>query len=150
MSQSWIFYWLTMLFCCIHQITSRPINIHIIVLQLHFHFFPSVCEKRQWKCTQRVCDGVCRVIGETHYISFDGLKFSFPGPCQYVLAQVKSIFSLSCSLFSSVPHIHSCFLLFVCVRLSRITATDWMARSGFWWRTPLVGSQVTAAVKASQ
>ncbi|KAI2653383.1 von Willebrand factor [Labeo rohita] len=46
-----------------------------------------VCEKRQWKCTQRVCDGVCRVIGETHYISFDGLKFSFPGPCQYVLAQ---------------------------------------------------------------
>uniref|UniRef100_A0A672PHD4 von Willebrand factor n=1 Tax=Sinocyclocheilus grahami TaxID=75366 RepID=A0A672PHD4_SINGR len=46
-----------------------------------------VCEKRQWKCTQRVCDGVCRVIGETHYISFDGLKFSFPGPCQYVLSQ---------------------------------------------------------------
>ncbi|XP_056092012.1 von Willebrand factor [Rhinichthys klamathensis goyatoka] len=46
-----------------------------------------VCEKRQWKCTQRVCDGVCRVIGETNYISFDGLKFSFPGPCQYVLAQ---------------------------------------------------------------
>ncbi|TRY64777.1 hypothetical protein DNTS_014301, partial [Danionella cerebrum] len=42
-----------------------------------------VCEQRRWKCTQHVCDGVCRVIGETHYISFDGLKFSFPGPCQY-------------------------------------------------------------------
>ncbi|KAA0715188.1 von Willebrand factor [Triplophysa tibetana] len=46
-----------------------------------------VCEERRWKCTQRVCDGVCRAIGETHYISFDGLKFSFPGPCKYVLAQ---------------------------------------------------------------
>ncbi|XP_056621756.1 von Willebrand factor [Triplophysa dalaica] len=46
-----------------------------------------VCEGRRWKCTQRVCDGVCRAIGESHYISFDGLKFSFPGPCQYVLAQ---------------------------------------------------------------
>ncbi|XP_053356531.1 von Willebrand factor [Clarias gariepinus] len=46
-----------------------------------------VCEGRQWKCTQKVCDGVCRTVGESHYISFDGLKFSFPGRCQYVLAQ---------------------------------------------------------------
>ncbi|MCJ8733665.1 hypothetical protein PDJAM_G00226260 [Pangasius djambal] len=46
-----------------------------------------VCEGRQWKCTQRVCDGVCRTVGESHYISFDGLKFSFPGRCQYILAQ---------------------------------------------------------------
>ncbi|XP_062861316.1 von Willebrand factor [Trichomycterus rosablanca] len=46
-----------------------------------------VCAGRQWNCTQRVCDGVCRTVGESHYISFDGLKFSFPGPCQYILAQ---------------------------------------------------------------
>ncbi|XP_053533763.1 von Willebrand factor [Ictalurus punctatus] len=46
-----------------------------------------VCEGRQWKCTQKVCDGVCRTVGESNYISFDGLKFSFPGRCQYVLAQ---------------------------------------------------------------
>ncbi|KAK1784997.1 hypothetical protein P4O66_018435, partial [Electrophorus voltai] len=46
-----------------------------------------VCAGRQWNCTQRACDGVCQTIGESHYLSFDRLKFSFPGPCQYVLAQ---------------------------------------------------------------
>lgn len=100
-----------MQFCCIHQMTR--ISIQIIVL--HFLFFSSVCEKRQWKCTQRVCDGVCRVIGETHYISFDGLKFSFPGPCQYVLAQVISIFSISLSLI--FIHVFCSFSFSVCVGL---------------------------------
>uniref|UniRef100_A0A665VPY0 von Willebrand factor n=1 Tax=Echeneis naucrates TaxID=173247 RepID=A0A665VPY0_ECHNA len=45
------------------------------------------CENRKWRCTEKVCDGVCRTIGESHYISFDGLKYSFPGLCQYVLVQ---------------------------------------------------------------
>lgn len=49
----------------------------------------SVCENRKWKCTERECDGVCRTVGEGHYISFDGLKYSFPGLCQYVLVQVR-------------------------------------------------------------
>lgn len=48
----------------------------------------SVCENRKWRCTEKVCDGVCRTVGEGHYISFDGLKYSFPGLCQYVLVQV--------------------------------------------------------------
>uniref|UniRef100_H3DPH5 von Willebrand factor n=1 Tax=Tetraodon nigroviridis TaxID=99883 RepID=H3DPH5_TETNG len=46
-----------------------------------------VCENRRWRCTEKLCDGVCRTLGEGHYISFDGLKYSFPGPCQYVLVQ---------------------------------------------------------------
>ncbi|NP_001265809.1 von Willebrand factor precursor [Oryzias latipes] len=46
-----------------------------------------VCENRKWRCTQKLCDGVCRSVGEGHYITFDGLKFSFPGLCQYVLVQ---------------------------------------------------------------
>uniref|UniRef100_A0A3Q1AV12 von Willebrand factor n=1 Tax=Amphiprion ocellaris TaxID=80972 RepID=A0A3Q1AV12_AMPOC len=46
-----------------------------------------VCENRKWKCTEKVCDGVCRTVGEAHYITFDGLKYSFPGLCQYVLVQ---------------------------------------------------------------
>ncbi|XP_047237405.1 von Willebrand factor [Girardinichthys multiradiatus] len=46
-----------------------------------------VCENRKWLCTQKLCDGVCRTVGEGHYITFDGLKYSFPGLCQYVLVQ---------------------------------------------------------------
>ncbi|XP_017261520.1 von Willebrand factor isoform X1 [Kryptolebias marmoratus] len=46
-----------------------------------------VCENRKWHCTERLCDGVCRTVGEGHYITFDGLKYSFPGLCQYVLVQ---------------------------------------------------------------
>ncbi|XP_061139991.1 von Willebrand factor [Syngnathus typhle] len=46
-----------------------------------------VCEKRIWRCTKKFCDGVCRTVGEAHYITFDGLKYSFPGLCQYVLVQ---------------------------------------------------------------
>uniref|UniRef100_M3ZNL1 von Willebrand factor n=1 Tax=Xiphophorus maculatus TaxID=8083 RepID=M3ZNL1_XIPMA len=47
----------------------------------------TVCENRKWRCTQKLCDGVCRTVGEGHYITFDGLKYSFPGLCQYVLVQ---------------------------------------------------------------
>ncbi|KAM6960602.1 von Willebrand factor [Aplochiton taeniatus] len=46
-----------------------------------------VCENRKWRCTEKVCDGVCRTVGEGHYITFDGLKYSYPGLCQYVLVQ---------------------------------------------------------------
>ncbi|XP_036961883.1 von Willebrand factor isoform X3 [Acanthopagrus latus] len=46
-----------------------------------------VCKNRKWRCTEKVCDGVCRTVGEGHYITFDDLKYSFPGLCQYVLVQ---------------------------------------------------------------
>ncbi|XP_061438597.1 von Willebrand factor isoform X2 [Rhineura floridana] len=46
-----------------------------------------VCRARKWECTENVCDGSCSVIGTTHYLTFDGLKYRFPGNCQYVLVQ---------------------------------------------------------------
>ncbi|XP_077591325.1 von Willebrand factor isoform X2 [Stigmatopora nigra] len=46
-----------------------------------------VCENRKWVCTKKFCNGVCRTVGESHYITFDGLKYSFPGLCQYILVQ---------------------------------------------------------------
>ncbi|KAM8973916.1 von Willebrand factor isoform 2-T2 [Pelodytes ibericus] len=45
------------------------------------------CKSRKWQCTKNVCDATCSAIGIAHYITFDGLKYTFPGDCQYVLAQ---------------------------------------------------------------
>ncbi|XP_069765096.1 von Willebrand factor [Narcine bancroftii] len=45
------------------------------------------CLNRKWHCTEEVCDGTCLGVGEAHYITFDGLKYTFPGKCQYVLVQ---------------------------------------------------------------
>ncbi|XP_051916485.1 von Willebrand factor [Hippocampus zosterae] len=46
-----------------------------------------MCKNRKWHCTDKFCDGVCRTVGEAQYITFDGLKYTFPGLCQYVLVQ---------------------------------------------------------------
>ncbi|NP_001268235.1 von Willebrand factor precursor [Dasypus novemcinctus] len=46
-----------------------------------------VCRDRKWNCTDTVCDATCSAIGMAHYLTFDGLKYMFPGECQYVLAQ---------------------------------------------------------------
>ncbi|XP_040421957.1 von Willebrand factor isoform X2 [Cygnus olor] len=46
-----------------------------------------VCRGRKWECTKNSCDGTCSVIGTAHYLTFDGLKYRFPGDCQYVLVQ---------------------------------------------------------------
>ncbi|XP_004869432.1 von Willebrand factor isoform X2 [Heterocephalus glaber] len=46
-----------------------------------------VCEGRKWNCTDRVCDATCSTLGMAHYLTFDGLKYMFPGECQYILVQ---------------------------------------------------------------
>ncbi|XP_010408551.4 von Willebrand factor [Corvus cornix cornix] len=46
-----------------------------------------MCQGRKWECTKNLCDGTCTAIGTAHYLTFDGLKYKFPGNCQYVLAQ---------------------------------------------------------------
>ncbi|KAM5263526.1 von Willebrand factor [Ctenodactylus gundi] len=46
-----------------------------------------ICRDRKWNCTDHVCDATCSAIGMAHYLTFDGFKYTFPGECQYVLAQ---------------------------------------------------------------
>lgn len=53
------------------------------------HYCSSVCRDRKWNCTDHVCDATCSAIGMAHYLTFDGLKYMFPGECQYVLVQVR-------------------------------------------------------------
>ncbi|XP_055078191.1 mucin-2-like [Periophthalmus magnuspinnatus] len=45
------------------------------------------CQGREWKCTNKVCDGVCTLYGEGNYITFDQKRFFFRGPCNYIFAQ---------------------------------------------------------------
>ncbi|KAG8579776.1 hypothetical protein GDO81_011049 [Engystomops pustulosus] len=46
-----------------------------------------ICRGRTWECTKNICDGTCSAIGVSHYFTFDGLVYNFPGDCQYVLVQ---------------------------------------------------------------
>ncbi|KAM4037233.1 von Willebrand factor [Anomaloglossus baeobatrachus] len=46
-----------------------------------------VCRDRTWECTKNVCPSTCSAIGVSHYFTFDGMVYNFPGDCQYVLAQ---------------------------------------------------------------
>uniref|UniRef100_A0A674A7Z4 Intestinal mucin-like protein n=1 Tax=Salmo trutta TaxID=8032 RepID=A0A674A7Z4_SALTR len=45
------------------------------------------CNDRQWQCTTHLCDGVCAIYGEGHYITFDEKRFNFNGNCEYTLIQ---------------------------------------------------------------
>ncbi|KAJ7995024.1 hypothetical protein DPEC_G00255610 [Dallia pectoralis] len=46
-----------------------------------------MCKDRQWQCTTQICDGVCAIYGEGHYITFDEKRFNFNGNCEYILVQ---------------------------------------------------------------
>ncbi|XP_058264560.1 mucin-2-like isoform X2 [Hemibagrus wyckioides] len=45
------------------------------------------CKNRKWICTEKECSRICTIYGDSHYISFDGRRFTFSGNCEYTLAQ---------------------------------------------------------------
>lgn len=47
----------------------------------------SVCQGRQWHCTGQRCSRWCQALGAHHYVTFDGLSFTFPGACEYLLVR---------------------------------------------------------------
>ncbi|XP_078198084.1 SCO-spondin isoform X14 [Callithrix jacchus] len=55
-----------------------------------------VCRGRQWHCTGQRCSGRCQASGAPHYVTFDGLAFTFPGACEYLLVREASgLFTVS-------------------------------------------------------
>ncbi|KAM8938753.1 LOW QUALITY PROTEIN: otogelin [Pelodytes ibericus] len=45
------------------------------------------CTSGRWICTDAVCPAECSVTGDIHIITFDGRKYTFQAPCQYILAK---------------------------------------------------------------
>uniref|UniRef100_UPI0037E7E5E0 mucin-2-like n=1 Tax=Semicossyphus pulcher TaxID=241346 RepID=UPI0037E7E5E0 len=45
------------------------------------------CSNRKFTCTNNVCDAVCGIYGDGHYVTFDDKRFDFNGQCEYTLLQ---------------------------------------------------------------
>ncbi|KAL7867728.1 hypothetical protein SRHO_G00091120 [Serrasalmus rhombeus] len=45
------------------------------------------CRSGKFQCTNKKCPSVCIIYGEGHYMTFDSLRYSFSGDCEYILAQ---------------------------------------------------------------
>uniref|UniRef100_A0A3B3YQH4 VWFD domain-containing protein n=1 Tax=Poecilia mexicana TaxID=48701 RepID=A0A3B3YQH4_9TELE len=52
------------------------------------------CSGRTFTCTNNVCNGVCGIYGDGHYITFDDKRFDFSGQCEYTLLQGNRSFSI--------------------------------------------------------
>ena len=55
-----------------------------------------MCQGRQWHCTGQRCSGRCQASGAPHYVTFDGLAFTYPGACEYLLVgEASGLFTVS-------------------------------------------------------
>ncbi|NXF16921.1 OTOG protein, partial [Rhodinocichla rosea] len=48
------------------------------------------CIGGKWICTNFTCPAECSVSGDTHFMTFDGRKYTFQATCQYILAKSHS------------------------------------------------------------
>ncbi|XP_077309598.1 otogelin [Lithobates pipiens] len=48
------------------------------------------CSGGRWICTDVTCPAECSVTGDFHIVTFDGRKFTFQAPCQYILTKSRT------------------------------------------------------------
>ncbi|XP_044126433.1 otogelin [Bufo gargarizans] len=56
------------------------------------------CSEGKWVCTELTCPAECSVTGDFHIMTFDGRKYTFQAPCQYILAKSLSSGTFTVSL----------------------------------------------------
>ncbi|NXG09952.1 OTOG protein, partial [Sakesphorus luctuosus] len=56
------------------------------------------CIGGKWICTNLTCPAECSVSGDTHFMTFDGRKYTFQATCQYILAKSRSSGAFTISL----------------------------------------------------
>ena len=64
---------------------------------LHF----SGCRNGLWICTLIVCPKTCSVVGNQHFNTFDGFKYTYQGAprCSYVLVRVSFLMTIIACIF---------------------------------------------------
>ncbi|KAM9301713.1 otogelin [Gastrophryne carolinensis] len=60
------------------------------------------CSEGRWVCTNLTCPAECSVTGDFHIETFDGQKYTFQAPCQYILAKSLTSAAFTVSL-QNVP-----------------------------------------------
>ncbi|XP_039982431.1 mucin-5AC-like [Xiphias gladius] len=45
------------------------------------------CSGKKFTCSTNLCDAVCGIYGDGHYVTFDDKRFDFNGQCEYTLLQ---------------------------------------------------------------
>ncbi|NXH25525.1 OTOG protein, partial [Myiagra hebetior] len=56
------------------------------------------CIGGKWICTNLTCPAECSVSGDTHFMTFDGRKYTFQATCQYILAKSRTSGTFTVSL----------------------------------------------------
>uniref|UniRef100_A0A8C4N1G6 VWFD domain-containing protein n=1 Tax=Eptatretus burgeri TaxID=7764 RepID=A0A8C4N1G6_EPTBU len=46
-----------------------------------------VCHDGAWNCTTNPCAAQCAVVGNAHFVTFDGLHYTFHGTCDHILVE---------------------------------------------------------------
>ncbi|KAF4798408.1 hypothetical protein TURU_063946 [Turdus rufiventris] len=74
--------------------TDCPCDYHGSVFQMGSVVYEEcnncTCIGGKWICTNFTCPAECSVSGDTHFMTFDGRKYTFQASCQYILAKSRT------------------------------------------------------------
>jgi hypothetical protein len=68
------------------------VSVSLFLLHFHCFYVLSECSKGRWECEDKPCAQQCTVLGNQHFLTFDGKTFDYQGAsCYYTLVEVSPI-----------------------------------------------------------